>query len=126
MATVTGTLKNASGTAYSGTICFSPIASPGDASGVLLTGGVIEAECDVDGAFSASLVQGYYHTSLDGTSSFRIYVGSNTTYDIADLIGVTAPEVSFEEITIWSPDDGEFKKLKLSGAGSEVGIVITD
>lgn len=126
MATVTGSLANASGTAVATVVRFTPTATPAGAAGKVLIGGPVEVDCDEDGAFEAVLGQGYYHVEIEGSAAFRVYVGASATYDLADLMENVPPDVTTDTLRLWSEADGAWKRIKLAGAGSEIGLVILD
>jgi hypothetical protein len=107
MATLTGHLADASGTAIETTIRFTPVWTPGASGSSSVMGQTVEVDTDSNGDFSVTLDAGSYHVDQDGIASYTIAIGAAASYDLKDLLALGGGTTDVETPVI-SPDGGTF------------------
>lgn len=125
MASLTGTVTKADGTAYTSYVRFSMHSQPQPRGSALVNGDPVDALCNSSGVFTVTLAIGEYWANTRGGKPFRVVLPEDASYNLVDVVVSDAAVGSlFRRFYLFNSTTGLYHAVTLSGTGHTVGTVI--
>ena len=123
MATRTGKITAADGTAYTKHVRFTLRNQPQARGTSIIDSDPVDVECESDGSLTATLVIGEYWVQVCGGKPFRIILQEDTAYELADVVALEAEIGSlFRRVYLHNETTGLWHYIGLAGVGVERGL----
>lgn len=125
MSTLTGTIKDAGGTAYTGYLRFTPRVSPLAKATYVVNGKPVDVQCSTLGAFSVTLAAGAYWVTQENSHPFAVnLVDDAMAYQLQNVMVYDNASVAMPYVYLWNADTSLYHKVNLGGAGTEVHMEV--